>query len=132
MTTNRVLKPQSICIIPCFARKIAGLPKTGIYKICNPQYDMLNMDNQKANYSKAANAFKKAFKFLPGGVNSPVRAFGGVDIKPLFIERAAGSKIHDIDGNQYIDYVGSWGPMILGHSHPKVLEAVRAPAEQGN
>jgi 4-aminobutyrate aminotransferase-like enzyme len=89
------------------------------------------MDNQKANYSKSAQAFGEAVKFLPGGVNSPVRAFGGVDIGPLFIERAAGAKIYDIDGNEYIDYVGSWGPMILGHAHPKVLEAIRAVAEKG-
>jgi len=68
---------------------------------------------------------------MPGGVNSPVRAFGGIDIGPLFIEHAAGSKIYDIDGNEYIDYVGSWGPMILGHAHPKVLEAIQAAAEKG-
>ncbi len=90
------------------------------------------MDNQKANYSKSAQAFSEAVKFLPGGVSSPVRAFGGVDIEPLFIERAAGSKIYDIDGNEYIDYVGSWGPMILGHAHPKVLEVIRAAAEKGS
>lgn len=89
------------------------------------------MDNQKANYSKSAQAFNVAVKFLPGGVNSPVRAFGGVDIVPLFIERAAGSKIYDIDGNEYIDYVGSWGAEIAGHAHPKILEAVRAAAEKG-
>ena len=90
------------------------------------------MDNQKANYSKSAQAFNEAVKYLPGGVNSPVRAFGGVDIEPLFIEHAAGSKIYDIDGNEYIDYVGSWGPMILGHAHPKVLEAIQAAAEKGS
>ena len=93
---------------------------------------MLDMVDQKANYSKSAQAFSEAVKFLPGGVNSPVRAFGGVDIEPLFIERAAGSKIYDIDGNEYIDYVGSWGPMILGHAHPKVLEAIQAAAEKGS
>ncbi len=69
--------------------------------------------------------------FLAGGVNSPVRAFTGVDAKPLFIERAAGSKIYDIDGNEYIDYVGSWGPMILGHAHPKVLQAIQTAAKNG-
>jgi len=68
---------------------------------------------------------------LPGGVNSPVRAFRGVGAKPIFIERAAGSKIYDIDGNEYIDYVGSWGPMILGHAHPKVIEAVQNAARKG-
>jgi len=73
----------------------------------------------------------RAGSFLVGGVNSPVRAFGGVEMTPLFIERAAGSKIYDIDGNEYIDYVGSWGPMILGHAHPKVLDAIRTAAKNG-
>jgi glutamate-1-semialdehyde 2,1-aminomutase len=89
------------------------------------------MDEQKANYPKSARAFSEAVNFLPGGVNSPVRAFGGVDIGPLFIERAAGSKIYDIDGNEYVDYVCSWGPMILGHAHPKVLEAVQEAVKKG-
>jgi len=89
------------------------------------------MNERKAIYRKSTEAFSEAVNFLPGGVNSPVRAFGGVDIGPLFIERAAGSKIYDIDDNEYIDYVGSWGPMILGHAHPKVLEAIQAAAEKG-
>ncbi len=84
---------------------------------------------EKSN--KSAQAFAEACKSLPGGVNSPVRAFGGVDIGPVFIARAKGSKIHDIDGNEYIDYVGSWGPMILGHAHPEVLKAIGAAAEKG-
>jgi len=88
------------------------------------------MDERKA-YRKSAQAFAEACNFLPGGVNSPVRAFGGVDIGPLFIERAAGSKIYDIDGNEYVDYVGSWGPMILGHAHPAVIKAIRAAAKKG-
>ena len=68
---------------------------------------------------------------MPGGVNSPVRAFGGVDLKPLFIASAKGSRIFDIEGNEYIDYVGSWGPMILGHAHPAVVTAIRKAAEKG-
>jgi len=80
---------------------------------------------------KSAQAFTEACNYLPGGVNSPVRAFGGVDIGPLFIERAVGSKIYDIDGNEYIDYVGSWGPMILGHAHPAVMKAIGAAAKKG-
>jgi len=84
------------------------------------------MDKQKS-----VKAFAEARKLLPGGVNSPVRAFTGVDTKPLFIAAAKGSKIYDIDGNEYIDYVGSWGPMILGHAHPKVLKAVTAAAKKG-
>ena len=80
---------------------------------------------------KSAQAFTEAKSLLPGGVNSPVRAFGGVDVGPLFIAAAKGSKIYDIDGNEYIDYVGSWGPMILGHAHPKVMEAVHAAVKKG-
>lgn len=76
-------------------------------------------------------AFERACRVIPGGVNSPVRSFGGVDRPPLFIDRAAGSRIWDIDGNQYIDYVGSWGPMILGHAHPLVVEAVYRAAARG-
>jgi len=70
---------------------------------------------RSTKYSKSIAAFAEAIDYLPGGVNSPVRAFGGVDQKPLFVARAKGSKIYDIDGNEYIDYIGSWGPMILGH-----------------
>ncbi|ACN15146.1 HemL [Desulforapulum autotrophicum HRM2] len=68
--------------------------------------------------------FKEAAKFIPGGVNSPVRACGSVGGSPLFIQKAEGSKIIDADGNVYIDYVGSWGPMILGHRHPDVVKAL--------
>ncbi|MGA2092131.1 MAG: glutamate-1-semialdehyde 2,1-aminomutase [Sedimentisphaerales bacterium] len=82
-------------------------------------------------YSKSIKAFAEAVKYLPGGVDSPVRAFGGVDRKPVFIAKASGSKIYDIDGNVYIDYVGSWGPMILGHAHPAVVKAVKKAAEKG-
>ena len=89
------------------------------------------MINGPKNFPKSTKAFAAAADFLAGGVNSPVRAFGGVDTGPLFIERAAGAKIYDIDGNEYIDYVGSWGPMILGHAHPKVIEAIAAAAKKG-
>lgn len=81
--------------------------------------------------TKSAKALTEAKNLLPGGVNSPVRAFGGVDVKPLFIAAAKGSKIYDIDGNEYIDYVGSWGPMIVGHAHPKVIEAIQAAVKKG-
>jgi len=79
--------------------------------------------------SKAA--FKAARRVIPGGVNSPVRAFGSVGLTPRFIDRARGARIWDIDGNEYIDYVGSWGPMILGHAHPAVLRAVRDAMARG-
>jgi len=74
--------------------------------------------------SKSKLLFERAKKVIPGGVNSPVRAFGAVGGYPPFIKKAKGARIYDVDGNEYIDYVGSWGPMILGHTHPKVLEAI--------
>ena len=83
------------------------------------------------NRRKSVQAFAQACNYLPGGVDSPVRAFGGVDIKPIFIASAKGSKIYDIDGNQFIDYVCSWGPMILGHAHPAVIKAVSTAAKKG-
>jgi glutamate-1-semialdehyde 2,1-aminomutase len=75
--------------------------------------------------------FKEAQRYIPGGVNSPVRAFQAVGGTPLFIERAQGSHIWDVDGNEYIDYVASWGPMIVGHAHPRVVEAVQRAAGRG-
>ena len=80
---------------------------------------------------KSLAAYEQACAYMPGGVNSPVRAFGGVDVKPLFIARARGARIFDIDGNEYIDYVGSWGPMILGHAHPAVLAAIHKAVDRG-
>lgn len=68
---------------------------------------------------------------MPGGVNSPARAFGGVGGEPIVIERGAGARLWDVDGNRYIDYVGSWGPLIFGHAHPRVVEAVVAAARRG-
>ncbi|MGA1875759.1 MAG: glutamate-1-semialdehyde 2,1-aminomutase [bacterium] len=75
--------------------------------------------------------FEEARKYIPGGVNSPVRAFKAVGGHPVFISRASGSKVYDIDTHEYIDYVGSWGPMILGHAHPEVVSTVQAAAENG-
>lgn len=83
------------------------------------------------NISTSEAMFQEAVKMMPGGVNSPVRAFGYVGRNPLFIKRAAGSKIYDVDGNEYIDYVCSWGPGILGHAHPEVIEAVQKAVVDG-
>ncbi len=80
---------------------------------------------------KSKRLFSEAKKYLPGGVNSPVRAFKAVTGEPIFIARAQGSKLWDVDGNEYIDYVLSWGPMILGHAHPKVVDAIKGAAEKG-
>ena len=81
--------------------------------------------------SRSTQLFQQALKSIPGGVNSPVRAFRSVGSDPLFIKRASGPNIFDEDGNAFIDYVGSWGPMILGHCHPNVVAAIKAAAETG-
>lgn len=82
-------------------------------------------------YVQSITAFQKAKELMPGGVNSPVRAFKSVDMDPIFIEKGKGSKIYDIDGNEYIDYVLSWGPLILGHANDQVVEALKKVAENG-
>ncbi|NLB52954.1 MAG: glutamate-1-semialdehyde 2,1-aminomutase [Syntrophomonadaceae bacterium] len=83
----------------------------------------------KTDKSKAL--FARASQLMPGGVNSPVRAFKSVGTTPLFIDKASGCRIYDVDNNEYIDYIGSWGPLILGHSHPAVVEAVIKATEKG-
>src|SRR6185436_3960980 len=75
--------------------------------------------------------FRRAQAVTPGGVNSPVRAFRAVGGEPFFVESAAGSRIRDVDGNEYVDYVLSWGPLILGHAHPAVLAAIADAAARG-
>ncbi len=82
-------------------------------------------------YQKSVELFEEAKQNIPGGVNSPVRAFRSVGHTPVFIDRASGSKIYDVDGNEYIDYVGSWGPMILGHQYPTVVGALKAYLDKG-
>ncbi len=82
-------------------------------------------------YQKSKQLYEKAQKFIPGGVNSPARAFKAVGGNPLFIDHAKGSRIYDVDGHGYIDYVGSWGPLILGHCHPEVMTALRGVLETG-
>ncbi|MDR1159733.1 MAG: glutamate-1-semialdehyde 2,1-aminomutase [Syntrophomonadaceae bacterium] len=79
----------------------------------------------------SAKLFEEAQKYIPGGVNSPVRAFKAVGLEPLFIKKAYGCRIVDEDDNEYIDFVGSWGPLILGHAHPRVVEAVEGAARKG-
>jgi len=83
------------------------------------------------NTAQSKAAFDEAKQYMPGGVNSPVRSFANVGGNPLFIARAEGDKVYDIDGNEYIDYVGSWGPMIVGHAHPQVVAAIREAAARG-
>ena len=80
---------------------------------------------------KSVQLFAEAQQYIPGGVNSPVRAFKSVGGNPVFIERGEGSRVWDVDGNSYIDYIGSWGPLILGHAHPRVLAAIAEAAALG-
>jgi len=85
----------------------------------------------RSNISKSQQLFSRARQVIPGGVNSPVRAFKAVGGQPLFIKSAGQCWVEDVDGNRYIDYVGSWGPLILGHAHPAVLEALKEAAGRG-
>ncbi|WP_018660940.1 glutamate-1-semialdehyde 2,1-aminomutase [Heyndrickxia acidiproducens] len=82
-------------------------------------------------YEKSIEAYKEAVTLMPGGVNSPVRAFKAVGMNPIFMDHGKGSKIYDIDGNEYIDYVLSWGPLILGHANGQVVEAIKSVTENG-
>jgi glutamate-1-semialdehyde 2,1-aminomutase len=81
-------------------------------------------------HTKSHQIFARAQQLMPGGVNSPARAFGGVGGEPVVFDRAKGAYLFDVDGNRYIDYIGSWGPMILGHGHPKVLDAVHQAVDR--
>ncbi len=83
------------------------------------------------NHQRSAELFARAKQLVPGGVNSPVRAFKSVGCDPFFVGRAEGAYIFDVDGNAYVDYVGSWGPMILGHCHPQVMEAIHHAVRKG-
>src|ERR671926_1081100 len=81
--------------------------------------------------TRSTELFDQARRLIPGGVNSPVRAFRGVGGTPRFIERGEGAYLYDVDGNRYIDYVLSWGPLILGHAHPDIVAAVAEQATRG-
>ena len=81
--------------------------------------------------TRSAELYRRAVRVLPGGVNSPVRAMRSIGRDPVFIDHAAGAEITDVDGNTYVDYVCSWGPLILGHAHPAVLAAVAEAAARG-
>ena len=87
------------------------------------------MTNNKIDNSIAL--FKEAKTLMPGGVNSPVRAFKNINGNPIFFEKASGAYLYDADGNEYIDYIGSWGPMIMGHSHPEIVKAIKTQVELG-
>src|SRR5262245_29205052 len=90
------------------------------------------MPHSPVSRSASAAAFERARQVIPGGVNSPARAFGAVVGSPLFIARADGPFLFDLDGNRYLDFVGSWGPMILGHCHLAVVEAAIVAVRNGS
>src|SRR3978361_250077 len=81
--------------------------------------------------AKSGELYARALQRLPGGVNSPVRAMQAIGRAPIFIDRAEGAEIVDVDGNRYVDYVCSWGPIIHGHAHPEILAAITAAAARG-
>jgi glutamate-1-semialdehyde 2,1-aminomutase len=81
--------------------------------------------------TRSIGLYQKAIDMIPGGVNSPVRAFKAIGISPTFVDRAKGARIWDVDGNEYVDYVGSWGPMIMGHAHPRVVAALKRAIPKG-
>ena len=83
------------------------------------------------SHAKSEALFAEALKYIPGGVNSPVRAFRAVGGQPFFVNKAKGARVWDVDGNEYIDYVCTWGPAVLGHAHPKIIKAVQQAAENG-
>src|SRR5947208_3461651 len=89
------------------------------------------MSSPQEDQERSAQLFARAVQLMPGGVNSPVRAFRGVGGVPRFIKSAKGAMITDVDDRSYIDYVGSWGPMILGHADPEVIAAVQEAAARG-
>ena len=82
-------------------------------------------------YQRSSLLFKEAKGVIPGGVNSPVRAFKSVGGTPVFVEKAKGAKLHDVDGNTYLDFISSWGPMILGHCYKPIIDAVKNRADKG-
>ena len=91
----------------------------------------MGLEQGKRREEKSRTAFEEAKQYIPGGVNSPVRAFKSVGLTPVYVERGEGSRIYDIDGNSFIDYVCSWGPLIMGHAHPEVVKALQETAVKG-
>ena len=81
--------------------------------------------------ARSAELFAESLRHIPGGVNSPVRAFRAVGGEPFFVESARGARVRTVDGDELIDYVGTWGPAILGHAHPGIIDAVKAAADRG-
>ncbi len=115
-----------------------GLNKRRLIKLMSYKYllilalnHLLHIFSRQNNMTENSQLFEQAKNYIPGGVNSPVRAFNGVGGTPVFIDSAAGAYITDCEGNRYLDYVGSWGPMILGHAHPEVIRSVTDTVAKG-
>src|SRR5438034_9992400 len=89
------------------------------------------MTEGRKSKTKSEELFAEALKYIPGGVNSPVRAFRAVGGEPFFVNKAKGARVWDVDGDEYVDYVCTWGPAILGHAHPRIIKAVQQAAEHG-
>src|SRR5215217_3902553 len=87
--------------------------------------------SERRQGTRSAELHRRAARVMPGGVNSPVRAMRQIGREPIFVERGEGCELVDVDGNRYVDWVGSWGPLILGHADPEVVAAVSAAAERG-
>src|SRR4051795_13314824 len=87
--------------------------------------------SEQGQGSRSAELYRRALEGMPGGVNSPVRAMGQIGREPIFVERGEGCELVDVDGNRYLDWVGSWGPLILGHAEPSVISAVIEAAKRG-
>src|SRR4029077_96192 len=110
-------------------RRMGG---TGAFRPCARDGERgLRLPGGRVGVTRSAELFDRAKAVLPGGVNSPVRAFRAVGGIPFFVARAQGARLTDVDGRTYVDYVCSWGPLILGHAHPAVLQAICAAAERG-
>src|SRR5215212_7819187 len=113
------------------SRLRAGSPRDDILRSADLTIKSLKDDSGErtmSNTSRSAALFDEAQRHIPGGVNSPVRAFRGVGGVPRFIDRGAGAYLYDVDGNRYVDYVLSWGPLILGHAHADIVAAVAEQA----
>src|ERR1019366_5510385 len=109
----------------------SGLRRSLAYKVSDLTDVPCGNRIMPMNRSRSRDAFERACRVIPGGVNSPARAFGAVGGSPLFIARGEGPHLYDIDGNKYLDYIGSWGPLILGHAHPRVVAAVEEVVRRG-
>src|SRR5690606_23422614 len=107
------------------------MEKFGFKNVNNHEHNATNLAKKVMKYQRSSALFAEAQKVIPGGVNSPVRAFKAVGGTPIFVEKAKGAYLYDADGNKLIDYVNSWGPMILGHANETVVDAVIGKAKKG-